>query len=161
MTTIAPGCSTFQAINCGGRDRVRKRAAGIEIGDQHELPRAQDRRGLGHEVHAAEDDRLGVGGGRLLGEAERVPDVVGDVLNLGQLVVVGEDHRAAQPRKRAHLVLQCRDVLQQQRRVVCAEHRKVHGSGSSRSERSRAGALWVSAPTEMKSTPVLATSLSV
>ena len=28
-------------------------------------------------------------------------------------------------------------------------------------ERSRAGALWVSAPTEMKSTPVLATSLSV
>ena len=36
-----------------------------------------------------------VGRRRLLGEPERVADVVGDVLDLGHLVVVGEDHRVA------------------------------------------------------------------
>jgi hypothetical protein len=61
-----------------------------------------------------------------LGQAERVPDVVGHVLDLGQLIVVGEDHRAALVGERAHLVLERRDVLQNQRRVGRAEHRKVH-----------------------------------
>ena len=99
--------------------------------------------------------------GRLLGEPERVADVVGDVLDLGQLVVVGEDHRVALGGERPHLVLQGGDVLEHQRRVGRAEHRQVHGSGSRIRERSSAGALWVSAPTEMNCTPVLATSRSV
>ena len=68
----------------GGRiDRRGERAACLEVGDEHGLLRAQDRRGLGHEVDAAEQDRLGVGGCRLPGEAERVSDVVRDVLHLG------------------------------------------------------------------------------
>ena len=41
-----------------GVDRGGQRAAGVEVGDQHGLLGAQDRGGLGHEVHAAEDDRL-------------------------------------------------------------------------------------------------------
>ena len=68
-------------------------------------------------MHAAEDDHPGVGGGRLLREPERVADVIGDVLDLGQLVVVGEDHRAALARERPDLVLKRRDVLEQQRCV--------------------------------------------
>ena len=41
-----------------GGDRVGQRAAGVGVGDQHALVRAEDRGGLGHEVHAAEHDRL-------------------------------------------------------------------------------------------------------
>ena len=47
-----------------GGDRVGQRAAGVEVGDQDGLVGAQDRRRLGHEVHAAEGDGRGVGGGR-------------------------------------------------------------------------------------------------
>ena len=93
-------------------DRVGQRAAGVGIGQQDGLLRAQDRGRLGHEVHAAERDHVGVGGRRLLREAERVADVVGDLLDLGQLVVVGEDDRAALGGERADLVLQGGDVVQ-------------------------------------------------
>ena len=50
--------------------------------------------------------------GRLAREAERVADVVGDVLDLGQLVVVGEDDRVALVGERAHLGLQRGDVVE-------------------------------------------------
>ena len=50
-------------------------------------------------------------GRRLAREPERVADVVGDVLDLGHLVVVREDHRVALGRQRAHLVLQRGDLL--------------------------------------------------
>ena len=70
---------------------------------------------------------------------ERVADEVGHVLDLGHLVVVGEDHGAALGGQRAHLVLHLRDVLE------CEEG---HGSVSRIRERSRAGAEWVSAPIE-------------
>ena len=61
----------------------------------------EDRRRLGHEVDAAEDDRLRVGRGGLAGEPERVADVVGHVLHLGHLVVVREDDGVALARERA------------------------------------------------------------
>ena len=95
---------------------------------------------LGHEVDAAEHDRLGLGGGRLAREAERVADVVGDVLHLGHLVVVGEDHGAALAGERAHLVLH----------AGCGGN----GHGETSRETSSERAEWVSAPTEMRSTPV-------
>ena len=83
-----------------------------------------------------------VGVRRLLREPERVADVVGHVLDLRQLVVVGEDHRAALARERAHLVLERGDVLEHQRCVGRTEHRQVHGSGSrSRDEVERGGAV--------------------
>ena len=94
-----------------GVDRVGERAAGVEVGDQHRLLGREDRGGLGHEVDAAEGDHVGVGGGRLAREAERVAHVVGDVLDLGQLVVVGEDHRVALGGERADLLAQLSDLL--------------------------------------------------
>jgi iron-sulfur cluster assembly accessory protein len=51
----------------------------------------QDVGALGHEVHAAEDDELGVRpGGRLAGELERVAGDVGELDDLVALVVVAE-----------------------------------------------------------------------
>ena len=81
----------------------------------------QHRGRLGHEVHAAEDDRLAVGGRRPAREAERVADVVGHVLDLRQLVVVGQDHRPALGRERPHLLLQLADLLRGEARRGCLE----------------------------------------
>ncbi len=111
MTTSAPGCSAFQARSCVGVDRVGERAAGAEVGDQDGLLRREDRGGLGHEVHAAEGDRVRVGGRGLPREPERVAHVVGDVLDLGQLVVVRQDHRVALGGKGADLLAQRSDLL--------------------------------------------------
>ena len=44
-----------------------------------------------------------IGRRRLAGEPERVADEVGQVLDLGHLVVVGQDHRAALGCERPHL----------------------------------------------------------
>ncbi len=61
---------------------------------------------------------VGVGGGGLAREAERVAHVVGDVLDLGQLVVVGEDHRVALGGERAHLLAQGADLLRREVRCI-------------------------------------------
>ena len=45
-------------------------------------------------MDTAERDRVRIGRGRLAREPERVADEVRDILNLGNLVVVGEDHGA-------------------------------------------------------------------
>jgi hypothetical protein len=68
-------------------------------------------------VDAAEGDRVGARGGRLTREAERIADVVGDVLDLRHLVVVREDHRVARLGEGADLALERGDVLQEQRCV--------------------------------------------
>ena len=44
-------------------------------------------------MDAAEDDHVGLGSGRLLGESERIAHVIGDVLDFGHLVVVGQNDR--------------------------------------------------------------------
>ena len=90
-------------------DRGGQGAPRVEVRDEDGLLRREDRCRLGHEVNAAEDDRLGFGARRLAGEPERVADVVRDVLNLGYLVVVGEDHRIALGRERTDLLLHGRD----------------------------------------------------
>ena len=75
----------------------------------------------------------------LLREAERVADVVGHVLDLGQLVVVGEDDGAALGGERAHLVLEG---------GMLSSWSRVMGRHSRSRDRSRAGAEWVRAPIE-------------
>ena len=90
-------------------------------------------------MHAAERDHLGVGLRRLLREPERVADEVGHVLDLGQLVVVREDHGAALGGERAYLGLQRRDGL---------EREQVHWTVSMISDRSSTGAECVNAPIE-------------
>ena len=94
----------------GGHGR-RERAAGLEVGQQHPLRGRQNRRGLRHEVDAREDDHLGRRLRRLAGEAERVAHEVGDVLDLGPLVVVGDDDRVPLLGQRPDLGLKRRDFL--------------------------------------------------
>ena len=94
-----------------GGDRIRERAAGVEVGDQDGLLGREHRRGLGHEVDAAEGDHLGVGGGRLARELQRVAGEVGDLLDLRHLVVVGEDHRVARGGELADLGRERADLL--------------------------------------------------
>ncbi len=77
------------------RDRGRQGAAGFQVRDQHALARRQHGRSLRHEVHAAENDYVGVGLCGLPGEPQRIADVVRDVLNLRELVVVGKDDGVA------------------------------------------------------------------
>ncbi len=90
-------------------------------------------------MNAAEDDRPAFGLRRLAREPERVAHVVSDVLDLGQLVVVSEDHRLARTRERTNLVL------------------KGRGQGSSTSiDTSSERAECVNAPIEIASTPVSA-----
>ena len=81
---------------------------------------------------------------RLPGEPERVADVVRDVLHLRQLVVVGEDDRVALAGELTHLVVE-------RPQIGCSD--RAHSTSS---ETPSETAAWVSAPTEMKSTPVSA-----
>ena len=126
-TTTAPGCSRFHARS----DSASIVAAGSEIGKEHGLRGRQDRGGLGHEVNAAKDDHLGLGPRRLARQPERIPDEIGDVLDLRALVVVRENDRVAVLRERLDLPLQRGDDL-----VAILDSTDVHagkakGAGSS------------------------------
>src|SRR3546814_19478454 len=48
---------------------------------------AQDLRGLGHEFDAAKGDDVGVGLRSLARQLERIADEIGEVLNLGLLII--------------------------------------------------------------------------
>ena len=98
-------------------------------------------------MDAAEHDRVGTRLGGLTGEAERVADHVRDVLHLGPLVVVRQDHGVAPSGQLAHLRLHRADVLDAEERGcrLCLEggkwlHRSRVEDGSMVMERSRAGA---------------------
>ena len=90
-------------------------------------------------MDAAERDHVGVGARGVLGEAERVADEVRDLLDLGQLVVVRENHGAALGSQCAYLRLQGGDVVER-------EQGHDEGRASRAIERSSPGAEWVSAP---------------
>ena len=141
ITVTAPGWAAFQARSCG---------AVIESASEQPASGSGSRTVFsGERIDAVSAMKctpqkaitLAVGGRRLLGEAERVADEVGHVLDLGQLVVVGEDHRPALLRERAHLGLEGRDVVER-------EQGHFGGRASRARERSRAGAEWVRAPIE-------------
>ncbi len=73
-----------------------ERAAGAQVRDQHGLVGIEDLRGLGHEVHAALHDDVGVDLRRLARELERIADEVGDaVVDFRRLVVVRQDDGVA------------------------------------------------------------------
>ncbi len=78
-----------------GGHRRRERASGQRIGEQHARIRRQNRGRLGHEVHAAEHDQRRVALRGTLGELERIADEVREILDRGDLIVVGEDQRIA------------------------------------------------------------------
>lgn len=70
-------------------------AAGVFVGDEDSLCGSKNFSGFGHEVHAAEDNDIGVGSGGFTGEVKGVTNEVSDVLNFGTLVVVSEDDGVA------------------------------------------------------------------
>ena len=95
-----------------------QRAAGVFVRQDDDLVRAQYLGRLGHEMDAAEDDYVGLGLGRLLGEAQRIAHEVGDVLDFRHLVVVGENDRVK-------LLLEHKD-LARERVELRARHRPAH-----------------------------------
>ncbi len=85
----------FPALLHGVRVRhVRHGAAGGQVGqDDGLVRRGEDVCGLGHEVHAAEDDGLGVRPGEGgVGQLEGVAHEVGVLDDLVALVEVAQDH---------------------------------------------------------------------
>ena len=106
-----------------GLGHVGHRAAGGEVRQDHLLVRRAEHVGaLGHEVHAAEDDELGVGMlADLVGELERVAGVVGELDHLVALVVMAEDDEPAAERRpgrgdaRVHLLVGQTEVALGQR----------------------------------------------
>ena len=73
------------------RDHVGHRTTGVNIGHDHFLAGGNDRRRFGHKINSAKNNEAGCGLGCLKGKAERVPDIVGNVLDLRQLVVMRQD----------------------------------------------------------------------
>ena len=72
---------------------VGERAAGIQVRAEHGFVRAQELASLSHEVHTAHNHYLGIGFGSLASQCQRITHKVGNILNLTNRVVVGEDNR--------------------------------------------------------------------
>ncbi|OHT19235.1 hypothetical protein BHE75_01218 [Sphingomonas haloaromaticamans] len=77
------------------RAAILQRAAGIHVRQDHRLFRAQYLGDLGHEAHAAEGDHIGAGVRRLAAQVQAVAHEIGQVLNIGRLVIMGQDHGVA------------------------------------------------------------------
>jgi hypothetical protein len=81
------------ALDLGQVGHVGHRAAGGEVGQDGLLVGlGHDVRHLGHEMHAAEHDVLGVGLGGEAGQLEGVAGEVGVLVDVGALVVVAQQH---------------------------------------------------------------------
>ena len=116
MTTTAPGCSAFQSRSWSAviDSDSEQPASGSGIrtvfsGDRIEAVSAMKWTPQ-KAITSASVAR------RLAREPERVAHVVGDVLDLGQLVVVGEDDRVALRGQRADLVREPLDLGRRQTR---------------------------------------------
>ena len=89
------GMGLAERLELVGRAAVLEAAAGVHVGQDDDLVGRQDLRGLGHEADAAKGDHVGVGRLRLARQIEAVADEIGEVLDLGRLVIMGEDDRVA------------------------------------------------------------------
>jgi hypothetical protein len=78
-----------------GRAAVFQAATGVHVRQHDDLVGRQDLGGLRHEAHAAKGDHIGVGLGRLARQVEAVADEIGQVLQLGLLIVVRKNHGVA------------------------------------------------------------------
>ncbi len=83
-------------FECGegiGRAAIGEGTACVEVGQQHQFVGVEDFGGFSHEMYPGEDNHIGFGGGGLLGQPQGIAKVVGDVLDVGVLVVVSQDDR--------------------------------------------------------------------
>src|ERR1041385_7717230 len=76
----------------GGRAPFCERAPRFQIGQEHLFGGAQDFRRLSHEMNPGKNDGLRIRRCRPAGEVKAVPYKIGQVLDLGILVIVREDH---------------------------------------------------------------------
>ena len=104
------GVLRLELAELRAREHVGHGAAGAGVGHEHRLAGIEDGGGLGHEMHAAEDDDVGVDFGGLAGEFEGVAGEVGDVLHVGHLVVVREDDGVALGGEAAQFLLEGGEV---------------------------------------------------
>ena len=74
-----------------GAARVGQRTACVEVGAEHHLLRRENLTGLGHEMHTAHHDHVGIGLGSLARQRQRVANEVGHLLNLAHRIVVSQD----------------------------------------------------------------------
>ena len=101
MTIGTPGIGLPQQPHILGPDRLGKRTAGARVRDEHGLFRVQQFRGLGHEMHAGQDDHIRIGGHRFPRKSETVADEIGDAMkNLRRLIIMRKHHRVAGPLQR-------------------------------------------------------------
>ncbi len=89
------GVAGPEAGELPGVARLGQRTPRFERGDQHPLVGAEHLGRLGHEVHAREENRLGLDRLRLHRQCQRVAQEIGHGLHVGRRVVVGEDHGPA------------------------------------------------------------------
>ena len=82
-----------------------KRTTGILVRQHDDLVWVQNLRRLSHEMHTAENDHVGARFRGFSRQAERIAHEIRDVLNLGALVVVGQDDGVALPGQFTHLGL--------------------------------------------------------
>src|SRR3546814_5825462 len=86
---LAEGLELFRGT------QILEAAPCVHVGQYHDLLGAEDLGGIGHELDPAEDDHVGVSLGRLARQVEAVPHEIGDVLDIGALVIMRQDHRVA------------------------------------------------------------------
>ena len=79
-----------EALGC---DRISQRTTRTKMRQEHLLRRAHNLGRFGHKMHAAKDDDIGFGLRGLDRQAERIAGEIGQVLDLGNLVVVREHDR--------------------------------------------------------------------
>ena len=77
------------------RAGVLEAAPRVHVGQDHGLLGREDLGGVGHELDPAKGDHVRVRRCRLAREFEAVAHEVGDVLDVGRLVIMREDHRVA------------------------------------------------------------------
>jgi hypothetical protein len=94
----------FEGAEHFDRAAVDEGAAGIAVRDDDGAGGIEGLGGFGHEPDAAEGDDFAVEFPGFAGEFEAVADDVGEFLDLGFLVVVGEDDRVALALQREDLV---------------------------------------------------------
>ena len=110
----------FEGGEVVGRATLGERAGGLHVRKQDLARWNEDFGGLGHEVHAAEDDDVVVALLRFLGQRKAVADVIGEFLYLVALVVVAEDDGVLFAFQAEYLLFQllvCHDVLRFDLRV--------------------------------------------
>ena len=94
------------------RAGIAERATGIQVGYDDCFRRVDDLGGLAHEMDTAKGDDIRLGLGRAVTQTERVADMVGQFLDLRDLVVVRQNDRVA-------LLLEAQDFVSKEHAALC------------------------------------------